>query len=128
MRQIEDEIQALSQESNFSLIEKPFKVLSSKDSQYLVYRNLSNFESLDDIQSRGKLDFKLSVQIMAKVAKTMDFLLKIGKGYHHGHLSPGNILVYFCHWLGFERLKKSGDFGCWIWVSQEVCFTSYRLQ
>jgi len=118
LRQATEEIRALNQQLQTPCVEKPCRLLSGSAAQYLVTLSVQGFEPLDLLVRRREVGLKQAVQIMALVAKAMHGLAKTGRGYSHGHLSPGNIAVAASHQvhrslervrildLGFTFLKK----------------------
>ena len=93
LRQMTEEIKDLTSGLQVPFVERPCKLLSDKKAQYLISVCAPDYEPLDRLVKQRDLGLKEKVAVMALAAKVLAAAGRSGRGYHHGHLSPGNISV-----------------------------------
>lgn len=89
-------------------------ILGNQRSKFLVSQSHPELQPLSELifEPTNNMTIQTKLNLMCNIAKEMQFLCKIGRGYHHGHLHPANLLVdKACTKvritdLGFSNLKK----------------------
>lgn len=95
LRQLDEETKEMLSNCNCKSVQKCFLILGNDKTKYLISQGHPDLLPLSELLevANTTISLKSKLGLMCLVAKEMQTLLKAGKGYHHGHLHPDNLLT-----------------------------------
>ena len=95
IQQMEAEVKEVATVCKTSCIERYYAITGNAKAYYILMQNNSTWLTLEQcLHNKNKAEMLDNLRIMKLVANAMQEISSCGSKYHHGHLHPGNILVW----------------------------------